>query len=125
MDFYIKKNATLPILKMAFIKDGRSDFKSLMEDIESYAIYFSMFEVKSGIAKIMASAADIVSVVDEQYNNIEYYIYYKFTEKDTNVSGRYKGEFLLKSTEGDLILPLREELYINVLESGIREKKCC
>lgn len=125
MDFYIKKNATLPILKMAFIKDGRSDFKSLMEDIESYAIYFSMFEVKSGTAKIMASAADIVSVVDEQYNNIEYYIYYKFTEKDTNVSGRYKGEFLLKSAEGDLILPLREELYINVLESGIREKKCC
>lgn len=125
MDFYIKKNATLPILKMAFIKDGRSDFKSLMEDIESYAIYFSMFNVKSGTAKIMASPADIVSVGNEQSNSVEYYIYYQFKEKDTNVSGRYKGEFLLKSVEGDLILPLREELYINVLESGVREKKCC
>lgn len=123
MDFYIKKNATLPILKMAFIKDGRSDFKSFMEDIESYAIYFSMFDEKTGIPKIMAAQADIVSLINA--SNTEYYIYYQFTERDTNISGRYRGEFLLKSSEGDLILPLREELYINVLDSSIREKKCC
>lgn len=125
MDFYIKKNATLPILKMAFVKDGRSDFKSLMENIESYAIYFSMYDIKTGVPKIMSAQANIVSVTNENSASEEYYIYYQFTEKDTKVSGRYKGEFLLKSEEGDLILPLREDLFINVLDSNIREKKCC
>lgn len=125
MDFYIKKNATLPILKMAFVKDGRSDYKSFMEEIETYAIYFSMYDVKTGVPKIMSAQADIVSLINEQSNNTEYYIYYQFKEKDTKISGRYRGEFLLKSAEGDLILPLREELYINILESNIREKKCC
>jgi predicted transcriptional regulator len=121
MEFYIKKNATLPLLKMSVVKDGRSDFRSFMEDLENYAIYFTMYDVKSGVAKIVNAPADIVSTETEN----EYYIYYQFKERDTKTTGRYKGEFLLKNTQGDLILPLREELYINVLDSNLKQTKCC
>ena len=34
MEFYIKKNATLPVLKMQVVKDGRSGYIQLMEDLE-------------------------------------------------------------------------------------------
>jgi hypothetical protein len=121
MEFYIKKNATLPILKMSVVKDGRSDYMSFMTDLENYAIYFTMYDVKNGIAKIINAPADIVS----NETNDEYYIYYQFKERDTKNAGRYKGEFLLKNTEGDLILPLREELFINVLDTNLKQTKCC
>jgi hypothetical protein len=31
MEFYIKKNATLPVLKMQVVKDGRAGYQQLME----------------------------------------------------------------------------------------------
>jgi hypothetical protein len=39
--------------------------------------------------------------------------------------GRYQGQFLIKNVEGNLILPIREELYINVQDSFISEQACC
>ena len=55
----------------------------------------------------------------------EYYIYYQFTNKDTNRVGRYEGQFMLRTPDGVLILPIREELYINVQPSFISETACC
>jgi hypothetical protein len=55
----------------------------------------------------------------------EYYIYFQFTERDTNTVGRYVGEFLIKNDEGNLILPLREEIYINVQDSFTSTEPCC
>jgi hypothetical protein len=45
MEFFIKKNATLPLLKMQVVKDGRSDYHSFMDLIESSSIIFSMVDV--------------------------------------------------------------------------------
>ena len=35
MDFYINKNATLPVLKLELIKDGRNDFNKFHDKIQS------------------------------------------------------------------------------------------
>lgn len=126
MDFFIKKGATLPVLKMAVVKDGRSDFNNFMDELETYSIYFSMFDAKTGIPKVVSAPADIVSTTPVNDGApIEYYIYYQFTERETNKPGRYRGEFLLKNTNGDLILPLREDLIINVVDTSIERTKCC
>ncbi len=34
MEFLIKKNATLPLLKLQVVKDGRSDYNNFMKLIE-------------------------------------------------------------------------------------------
>lgn len=126
MDFFIKKGATLPVLKMAVVKDGRSDYNNFMDELETYSIYFSMFEEKTGQPKIVSADAGIVSTTSvNEGSPVEYYIYYQFTDRDTNKPGRYKGEFLLKNSNGDLILPLRETLIINVVDSQIEKTKCC
>lgn len=122
MNFYIKKNADLPLLKVEPIKDGRSDYKKFMEDLESSTILFSMIDSKNGAYKIANAEAYIVAKETiEPTPIIEYYIYYQFKKRETNTPGIYKGEFLIRNENGDLILPLREELTIIVLDSFVKK----
>ena len=125
MEFYIKKNATLPVLKMQVVKDGRSGYLQLMQDLEVSIIFFTMVEVETGIPKIVSAPAEIVNLILPEGADPEYYIYFKFTARDTNTPGRYQGQFLIKNDEGNLILPIREELYINIQDSFISETACC
>ena len=125
MEFYIKKNATLPVLKMQVVKDGRAGYLELMQDLEVSTIFFTMIEVETGIPKIVSAPAEIVNLILPEGSDPEYYIYFKFTARDTNSPGRYQGQFLIKNDEGNLILPIREELYINVQDSFISETACC
>ena len=126
MEFFIKKNATLPILKMQIVKDGRSDYHKFMDLIESSSIIFTMVDVGTGIPKITSKSAGFVSKTFIDPNTpTEYYIYFKFNKKDTNKVGRYEGQFMLKNEQGDLIVPIRERLFINVQESFISDNSCC
>ena len=125
MEFYIKQNATLPILKMQVVKDGRAGYQQLMQDLEVSTIFFTMIDVETGIPKIVSAPAQIVNLILPDGAAPEYYIYFKFTSRDTNTPGRYEGQFLIKNDEGNLILPIREELYINVQPSFISESACC
>ena len=126
MEFFIKKNATLPVLKMQVVKDGRSEYQHFMDLLETSTIAFSMVDVATGIPKIASRPAYIVekTMLNEQAAP-EYYIYFQFTARETNTPGRYQGEFILRSAEGNLILPIREELFINVQDSFISTNPCC
>lgn len=122
MEFFIKKNATLPLLKLQVVKDGRSDYNSFMEFIEESAIFFSMTDVETGIPKIVTRPCGFVKRDKLEPNAPdEYYVYYQFNPKDTKKVGRYEGQFLFRNEEGVLILPIRENLYINVQESFIAD----
>ena len=48
-------------------------------------------------------------------STIEYYIYYKWLSRDTKRKGRYIGEFSIINSMGELIAPIRENLYINII----------
>jgi hypothetical protein len=122
MEFYIKKNATLPLLKLQVVKDGRSDFRKFMDMIEVSALFFSMVDTETGIPKITSRPAGFVEkTFDDPNAETEYYIYYQFSPRDTNKVGRFEGQFMLRSPDGNLILPVREKLYINVQESFIAD----
>ena len=125
MEFFIKQNANLPVLKMQVVKDGRAGYLELMQDLEVSTIFFTMIDVETEIPKIVSAPCENVSLILPLGATPEYYIYYKFTGRDTNTPGRYVGQFLIKNDEGNLILPIREELYINVQPSFISETACC
>jgi len=125
MEFFIKKNATLPVLKMQVVKDGRAGYLELMQSLEVSSIYFSMVDMETGIPKIVSAPCEIVNLILPEGASPEYYIYFKFTKYDTDTVGRYQGQFLIKNDEGNLILPIREELYINIQDSFISETACC
>jgi surface protein len=119
MEFYIRKNATLPILKMKAVNDGRGSYKDFISFLEVSSIYFTMVNIENGIPKVISQPAYLVPIDLPAGSDPEYYIYYEFKSTDINRKGRYKGEFLLKHDSDNLILPIREELFINILESVI------
>ena len=126
MEFFIKQNATLPTLKMQVVKDGRNDFRSFMDTLQNAIITFSMVNTDNGILKIASKPAYITEkFFDNPDAPQEFYIYYNFTANDTKTPGRYMGEFSITTTEGELIVPIRESLFINITPSFIKTQYCC
>lgn len=124
MEFYINKNATLNVLKLELIKDGRNDFEKFFEKIQNADIYFTMTDVVTGVKKIAKKKAGTQLVLPtSDCVGEEYYLTYQFTAKETNVSARYVGQFEIDFLDGTgvLIVPIRESLMINVLEGEIRK----
>ena len=122
MEFFIKKNATLPLLKLQVVKNGRLDYNNFMSLIEQSSLFFSMIDIETGVPKISSRPAGFVEKVNLDPNaDDEYYLYYQFQNRDTNKVGRYEGQFMLRSTDGVIILPIREKLFINVQESFIAD----
>jgi hypothetical protein len=126
MEFFIKKNATLPLLVMQVIKHDKYDHDEFMNMIETSTILFTMVNVDTGVPKISSKAASFVSKTNVDNNSpIEYYIYYKFNKKETSKIGRYEGQFLLKNSNGELIVPISDKLFINIQDSFITDNPCC
>lgn len=126
MEFFIKQNATLPTLKMQVVKDGRNDFRSFMESLQNAIITFSMINSDNGVLKIASKPAYITEkFFDNPDAPEEFYIYYNFTANDTKTPGRYLGEFSITTSDGELIVPIRESLFINITPSFIKTQYCC
>jgi hypothetical protein len=124
MEFLINKNSTLPILKLELINDGRNDFYKFHEKIQNANIYFSMTDVITGVKRIAKKLTGIQQVEPaSDCVGDEFYLIYQFTERDTAVGGRYVGQFEIDFLDGSgtLLVPLREELFINVLERTIKK----
>jgi hypothetical protein len=124
MEFSINKNSTLPILKLELIQDGRNDFQKFHEKIQNANIYFSMTDVVTGVKRIAKKITGIQQVEPaSDCVGDEFYIIYQFTERDTSVGGRYVGQFEIDFLDGTgtLLVPIREELFINILERTIKK----
>ena len=124
MEFHINKNSELPLLKLELIQDGRNDFQKFFEKIQNASIYFSMSDVTTGVKRIGKKRTGVALV--EPVNDCvgeEYYLTYKFSAKDTQKPGRYVGQFNIEFQDGtgNLIVPIREELFINILEGSIKK----
>jgi hypothetical protein len=110
MEFFIKKNATLPFLLIKLIKDGRSDFRKLL-NMDNYLITFSM---KNGNdIRILNKPCTIKEFDGEEY------IVYQFTKKETKKIGTYVGEFNFNINDKIFSLPLETKLVINIVDSFV------
>lgn len=123
MNFHINKNSNLPHLRLALIKDGRYDWSDFHEKIQNADVKFSMYEADTGIQRICNKQAvcelkDYCTDCDE-----EYFIVYKWRDRDTLKPGTYVGKFSITflDTNEKLIVPIREVLNIHVLEGTIKK----
>jgi hypothetical protein len=120
MEFFIKKGATLPLLKLNIIDNGRNDYNNFMDTIELSSLFFSMINVENGVPKIVNKPAGVGIYNSPIISGVsQYYVYYQFQNTDTNKEGRFEGEFILKKNDGTIVLPLGEKLFINVSDSFI------
>jgi hypothetical protein len=123
MEFFINKGATLNVLKLQLIQDGRNDFNRFFDMIQNANIYFTMTDVITGVKRIAKKETGLQLVTPESCVGEEYYLIYKFTQRDTAVAGRYAAQFTIEFLDGSgtLIVPLREELFVNVLDGSIKK----
>lgn len=127
MDFFIRQNATSPTLVLKVIKDGRNDFHKLHEMLDNSCITFSMIDTDCGKYKIAhKNAGYIKKETIHPDSPEEFMLFYPWSATDTNTPGRYRGEFRIKfvDTNEELIVPIREELYIDILPSFSRMRSC-
>ena len=126
-NFFIRKNSNLPILKLKVINDGRNMYRTIYDNLENAVITFSMVD-DEGRYKVFNKSGLLLPVDKELCKEEgEYYLGYQFTEKDTNLAGTFKAEFRINFLNNglSLVVPIREDLYVNVLDSFTKSKIVC
>lgn len=126
--FEIKKNSTLPSLRVELIDDGTYDFcrRDIYNNaIQNADITFSMKD-ENGVLKISKAKASIVKCCDCNCTE-SYSIEYKWNKRDTKEAGVFDAFFEINFKndlyeegvsypEGNLIMPIHEQLKIHILE---------
>jgi hypothetical protein len=122
MEFYIRQGASDPILKMKLIDDAKNDKSSFNDLLENSDITFEMYDHKTGEPHILNGEC-LLTTRTKKYDQttLEYYITYRFTEAQTQISGKYEGKVIVQFLDTNsnpttkLILPIKEKLYINII----------
>lgn len=120
MYFSIKQNATLPLLRLSISKDGRSDFNKILTSVTGSSIVFSM--INSETNKSVIINRSITSLIYDSSNGVSeenVYIYIQFKNKDTKKVGKYQIKLYYQDSTGTVMLPLKEEVYVMILDSFI------
>jgi hypothetical protein len=117
MEWFIKKNSTLPVFQVEISKDGRSDF-GLNENISGNTILISVYD-EVNKKYVVASKECYITTSASTVNplDITYYVNYQFTSRETKNEGKFLVQFLKQSSQGIVIIPLPEKIYVSVLSS--------
>ena len=126
MEFFIRKNSTLPIIKVQIVKDGRLGFREFDNLTKDSTITFSMWNEETNVYYIMNKPASVtVKPSTVGSNEVEYFVYYQLSSHETRDIGGYIGEFKVTNSQGEIILPRRKKLFINITDSFSRADLCC
>lgn len=123
--FNIVQNATLPYLEMEVINDGRHNFNKIYVALQAADVTFNMTDNNNGIKKIVNKKCNIVPIEDNGCIE-KVKVQYQWNKNDTKEKGQFKGYFKVTFKDnivmeditfpkGDLIVPIAEELIINVV----------
>lgn len=123
--FYINKDSVNPTLRVELVNDGKYDFFTshiFNATLESSDITFSMWD-EHDVLKISKEQCNIF-ISETSGCEPRYIIEYQWKKKDTRKKGTYYGKFEITFgkikeegqdfPEGNLILPIHEELIIVV-----------
>ena len=127
--FNIVQNATLPYLEMEVINDGRHNFNKIYVALQAADVTFNMTDNNNGIKKIVNKKCNIVPIEDNGCIE-KVKVRYQWCKNDTREKGQFKGYFKVTFKDnivmeditfpkGDLIVPIAEELIINVIQLHI------
>ena len=122
MEFFIRKGATDPLLKLRLVDDGINDKSSLNDLLENADIRFDMINIETEIPEILGGQC-LLTTRTKNYDQTteEYYITYRFTSEQTKEVGKFEGIVNVQFRDTDLkptnklIVQIKEKLYINII----------
>ena len=128
----INRGAELPKLRIELIQDGKTDFHKFYIALQAAdSVSFTMTNLETGIKKIAKAPAEIV--YDENSGCEErYFLQYSWKKRDTNEAGTFIGHFHINFNDqvvadgmaipkGELIVPIEEDLLINIKDNCIKK----
>lgn len=120
--FFIKKNSTLPIVKLQLLQSVREQYDITDKMLKNVAVTFSMKDVETGIFRIANVPGNLVINRNRvNYSDeVEYTLTYKFKLNDTKKTGRFVGEFkldFLGDECGKITLPNNTPINIIISDS--------
>ena len=121
MEFFIKKNSTLPKLQVEVLNESRNGYNQLDPLISASTITFSMYDVETGVYKIAGLPA--TARVNEDGSG--YILSYQFSKKNTQKIGRFHGFFTITNERGTFKVPLESNLFISINNSFADSEMCC
>jgi hypothetical protein len=119
MNFFIKKNSTLPKLIYPLTQKVMEQGNITYEMLNNVAVTFSMQNLETGIYKIANVSANLIkleySALYEE--DLVYALMYKFTQNNTNLVGNFNAEFVLDFLDpqtgcGKLKLPIDDVINV-------------
>ena len=122
MNFFIKKNSTLPVLKYPLTQKVMEKNDITDDMMENVAVTFSMSDPLTGLFKIANLGADLIisNDRDAELNEVKYTLAYHFTVANTSKKGHYIGEFkldFLGDDCGKITLPVNDIINIFIDDS--------
>jgi hypothetical protein len=121
MEFFIRKNSTLPKLMVEFINESRVGYHQTAQDLLGATITFSMIDEETGIIRY----ANLPATIELNTSTGGYTLVYQFTRKTSSKTGRFYGEFTVINSKGVSVLPVRDVLNINITDSFADSDACC
>lgn len=124
MKFYIKQFSTFPYLEIP-VDDISKKYELTSSDWERAVATFSMYDKKNRIYKIANVSAEIISKsrIINITNESDYFLRYKFNQKNTTNIGEYYGEFKVDFIEkgiNKLTVPNTDKIEILINKSITR-----
>jgi hypothetical protein len=122
MNFFIKKDSTLPDLEYHLTQKIMQEYDITKDMLDNVAVTFSMIEADSGLYRIANVPANIEFIkLRPQYpDDFIYELSYRFKLPQTSKPGRYLGEFKLDfmgENCGKLTLPTNDVINIVISDS--------
>ena len=116
MNFYIRKNSTLPKLTVEVFIDDENSFWSSNDDFSASTITFNMKSEETGFYTIINKPVSVKVKRSTNSGPIKsYYLETQFTQKETSKLGSYITEFKIIGQRGTEILPIQNEIIVNVI----------
>ena len=126
-EFSVRAGATLPVLRMELIEDGRYDFHKakINNALQDSDVVFSMKDIETGILKVSKAKA-VIKNADTEGCEDKYVVEYDWQTRDTAKPGIYEGWFDINfkgdvveagvdyPSAGKLRIPVTEDLLIYV-----------
>jgi hypothetical protein len=121
INFYVRKNSTLPVLRIELLLDGRNLYNISTDIITGSTIYFSMVDKSTNILKVGKGLCTITNESNKLF------ITYKFSGKSLSSVGEFVGEFFITDSRGLEVIPISEKINITVLDSifNTNTVECC
>ena len=122
MNFFIRKNSSLPELEYHLTQEIREQYDITNDMLDNVAVTFSMIDAETGLYRI----ANVLAIIEykklrpEYPTNFLYTLKYRFKLSQTTKPGRFLGQFKLDfmgENCGKLTLPTSGEINIIISDS--------